>query len=98
MASFLVLEKLKSSPFFKPRLVALMIISKFLISDFRSIQEIIFKKLNFFFKKIHFSFVLFVIEIFFIPDFLIDKITEGETPPAPITKAFLLELLNLKLK
>ena len=69
--------KLKSSPFFKPRLVALIIISKFLISDFKSFQEIMVKKLNFFFRKIHFSFVLFVIEMFFIPVFFIDEITEG---------------------
>ena len=87
--------KLKSAPFFKPKLVALIIISKFLISDLRSDQAIIFKKLNFFFRKIHFSFVLFVTEIFLIPDFLIDNITEGETPPAPITKAFLFELFSI---
>ena len=47
--------------------------------------------LNLFFKKIHFSLVLFVIEIFFIPDFRSDKMTDGETPPAPITKDFLLK-------
>ena len=100
MVSFLVSQKskLKSSPFFKPKLVALIIISKFLISDFRCSQEIIFKKLYFFFKKIHFSFVLFVIEILLIPDFFIDKITDGETPPAPITQAFLLELLSISFK
>ena len=35
----------------------------------------IFKKLNFFLRKIHFSFVLLVIETSRIPDFCIDKIT-----------------------
>ena len=30
--------------------------------------------------------------------FLIDKITEGETPPAPITKAFLFGLLSISLR
>ena len=78
--------------------MALIIISKFFISDSNFFQEIISKKLNFFFKKIHFSFVLLVIEIFLIPDFLIDKITEGETPPAPITKAFLFKLLSISFK
>ena len=100
MRSFLVFEKLKLKfdPFFKPKLVALIIISKFLISFSRSFQEIIFKNLNFFFKKIHFSLVLLVIKIFLIPDFLIDKITDGETPPAPIIKAFLFELLSISFK
>ena len=69
MTSFLVFTKLnsKSSPFFKPRLVALIIISKFFISSCKFSHFIIFKLLNLFFKKIHFSLVLLVIDIFLIP-------------------------------
>ena len=65
-----------------------MIISKFLISDLRSDQT--YSKRNFF-RKIHFSLVLFVIEMFLIPDFFMDRITEGETPPAPIIRPFYLD-------
>ena len=46
----------------------------------------------------HFSLVLFVIEIFFTPDFCKDKITEGDTPPAPITNAILLRQLSISFK
>ena len=51
MTSFLVplKLKLKSSPFFNPKLVALIIMSKFLISDLRLSQGKISKFLNFFF-------------------------------------------------
>ena len=61
-------------------------------------QDKISKNLNFFFKNKHFSFVRFIIEIFFTPDFCKDSITEGETPPAPMINAFLLEALSISFK
>ena len=42
--------------------------------------------------------LLFVMVIFFTPDFCKDRITEGETPPAPITKAVLLAQLSISLR
>ena len=80
--------KLKSSPSFNPKLVALIMISKLINSFLRFVHSIIFRFLNFFFKKIHFSLVLLIIEISLTPDFCNDNITEGETPPAPMIKAF----------
>ena len=53
-----------------------------------------FKYLNFFFKKMHLSSVRFAIEIFFPPHFSRDNITDGDTPPAPITKALFLLILS----
>ena len=35
---------------------------------------------------------------FFIPDFSKDNITDGETPPAPITKVFFFEELSTSFK
>ena len=52
MTPFFVFKKLnlKSSPSFNPKLVALIMISKFFISFSRFSQGKIFKKLNFFLK------------------------------------------------
>ena len=46
----------------------------------------------------HFSGVLLVIEILVKPDFCNESITEGETPPAPITSAFLFWALSTSFK
>ena len=46
----------------------------------------------------HFSLVLFVMEIFLTPDLYNERITEGETPPAPMIRALLPLQLSISFK